>query len=170
MVVFCGMNYKSRSPFSSQNRCHDFASRFFNPKHFRVGGSLVLPLHGLHFGLRISVIYPSLVSCHQMLKKRSGSLVSSSKFSWQHWRWVSFWKGLSILGTHLALTLDMSSFSWKMVQTAPAEMMPVSSANLDTFIRLSAKSYFPISGTFLQKSLPQDAQCEGHLQLTLFPT
>ena len=41
------------------------------------------------------------------------------------------------------------------VQTAPAEM-PVSSANLDTFIRLSAKSNFPISGAFLQKSLPQD--------------
>ena len=63
--------------------------------------------------------------------------MSSTKFSWQHWRQVS-WKGPSILGTHLALTLDMSSFSWIMVQTAPAEI-PVSSTNLDTFIRLSAK-------------------------------
>jgi len=71
-------------------------------------------------------------------KKCSGSSVSSSKFSWQHWRQVTFWKGLSILGTHLALTVDLSSFSWIMVQTAPAKM-PDSSANLDAFIRLSDK-------------------------------
>ena len=29
----------------------------------------MLPLHGLHFGLRISVIYPNLVSYPQTLKK-----------------------------------------------------------------------------------------------------
>jgi hypothetical protein len=68
MVVFCGMHSKSRSPFSSQKTVAMTFPADFSTLNFWGGGSLLLQLHVLYFGLRISVIYQSLVSCHQTLK------------------------------------------------------------------------------------------------------
>src|SRR5215510_7588939 len=70
MVVFCGMNSKSRSPFSSQKTVAVTLPADFSTLNI-LGVGEVLCFHCMDskFGLRISVIYPSLVSCHQTLKK-----------------------------------------------------------------------------------------------------
>jgi len=169
MVVFCGMNSKSRSPFSYQKTVTMTLSADFSTLKF-LGLGEVLCFHCMDSILYSENLWYTQVSSPdtKRWKKCSGSSVSSSKFSWQHWRRVCFWKVLSILGTHLALTLDMYSFSWIMVQTAPAEM-PVYSDNLDTFIRLFstnklsnfwhnssevASTWRPVWGSFSIDSLP----------------
>ena len=129
----------------------------------------MLPLHGFHIGLRISVIYPSLVSCDQTMKIMFRILSEQLQVL------------LTALATSVLLKRTQHSWDPSCTDLGHVQLFMNNGPNCSLLRCLSLplistpsfaylpKSNFPISGTFLQKSLPQDAQCEDHFS-TLFPT